>query len=83
MTTIEDAKPFYEAEEYHQDFYKKIHSVTQWNMVPVINSLTNTGNDSQRQIKKRPLGRFFICFQLFVAPFVLVSTKEFFQRLIY
>lgn len=23
VTTIEDAKPFYEAEEYHQDFYKK------------------------------------------------------------
>ena len=23
MTTIEDAQPFYEAEEYHQDFYKK------------------------------------------------------------
>lgn len=23
MTKIEDAKPFYEAEEYHQDFYKK------------------------------------------------------------
>ncbi|MGY3742058.1 peptide-methionine (S)-S-oxide reductase MsrA [Leuconostoc inhae] len=23
LTTIEDAKPFYEAEEYHQDFYKK------------------------------------------------------------
>ncbi len=23
VTTIEDAQPFYEAEEYHQDFYKK------------------------------------------------------------
>lgn len=23
VTTIEDAKPFYDAEEYHQDFYKK------------------------------------------------------------
>lgn len=23
VTSIEDAKPFYEAEEYHQDFYKK------------------------------------------------------------
>ena len=23
VTTIESAKPFYEAEEYHQDFYKK------------------------------------------------------------
>ena len=23
LTTIEDAQPFYEAEEYHQDFYKK------------------------------------------------------------
>jgi peptide-methionine (S)-S-oxide reductase len=23
VTKIEDAKPFYEAEEYHQDFYKK------------------------------------------------------------
>lgn len=23
VTTIEDVKPFYEAEEYHQDFYKK------------------------------------------------------------
>jgi peptide-methionine (S)-S-oxide reductase len=23
VTTIEDAMPFYEAEEYHQDFYKK------------------------------------------------------------
>lgn len=23
VTQIEDAKPFYEAEEYHQDFYKK------------------------------------------------------------
>ncbi|KMK52807.1 Peptide methionine sulfoxide reductase MsrA [Fructobacillus sp. EFB-N1] len=23
LTSIEDAKPFYEAEEYHQDFYKK------------------------------------------------------------
>ena len=23
MTTIEDAKPFYVAEDYHQDFYKK------------------------------------------------------------
>ena len=23
MTTIEDAQPFYLAEDYHQDFYKK------------------------------------------------------------